>query len=186
VAIASASQLLMRPSMRIVLLISALLASTASAEPARRIEIAIDPLALMRDTYTVDAAYAINDHVAITGGGMYVHPADNSPDWGMNRLQAGVQLFLDRAFQGPFVEAGLRRTVTHGVGYTLDENGVGTPWNADYTTFGPQVSVGWQWTFHDTWTASYALGASKAWSQSGNVLGVVGGTEQDLRLGFVF
>jgi hypothetical protein len=108
VAIAWASEVLMRPPMRIVLLLSALRASTASAEPPRRIEIAIDPLALMRDTYTVDAAYAINDHVALTGEGLYVHPADNSPAWGMNRLQAGVQLFLDRAFQGPFVEAGLR------------------------------------------------------------------------------
>lgn len=168
------------------LILLALASSTAYAEPPRRIELATDPLALVNGTYTVDAAYAIHDHVALTGEALYVDPGDSSPAWRQSRVQAGVRLFLDRAFQGPFVEAGLRRTHATGDGYAVDQNGTAIPFHADYRMFGPTVSVGWQWTFHDTWSLSYAVGTSKAWSITGNVLGAAATTEQNLRVGFVF
>jgi hypothetical protein len=168
------------------LLLVALASSTAYADPPRRIMLATDPLALVNGTYTADAAYAIHDHVALTGEALYADPGDVVPAWRQSRVQAGVRLFLDRAFQGPFVEAGLRRTHVSGDGTAVDQNGAPIPFHAEYRTFGPTVSVGWQWTFHDTWSIAYAIGTSKAWSVSGNVLGVAGGTEHDLRVGFVF
>lgn len=172
--------------MRMLLGLAVLASSTAYADPPRRIMLATDPLALVNGTYTAAAAYAIHDHVALTGEALYADPDGASRAWHQSREQAGVRLFLDRAFQGPFVEAGLRRTHVSGDGIAVDQNGAPISFHAEYRMFGPTVSVGWQWTFHDTWSLSYAVGTSKAWSVSGNVLGVAGGTEQDLRVGFVF
>jgi hypothetical protein len=173
--------------MRTLLLI-ALASSTAYAEPPRRIALAIDPLALVTGSYTASTTFAINDSVAVTGEASFT-PADDAIAGGLqtSREQLGVRLYLDRAFHGPFVEAGLRRTHAQCDVYTADDAGNVYSYDVDERTFGPMASVGWQWTFHDRWTLSYALTASKVWSSSGNVLGYYGVMpESNLRLGAVF
>jgi hypothetical protein len=173
--------------MRTLLLI-ALASSTAYADPPRRIALAIDPLALVTGTYTASTTIAMNDHVAVTGEASFT-AADDAIVSGLqsSREQLGVRLYLDRAFHGPFAEAGLRRTHEQGEVYTVGDAGNVYPYDVDQRTFGPMASVGWQWTFHDRWTLSYAVTAAKVWSSTGNVLGYYGVTpESNLRLGVVF
>lgn len=179
----------MRPRMRTPLLAFtlAVLSSTARADPPRQIELAIDPLGLMRDAYTLRGTYALTDHVALTGEALYVPTHDDSPAWGMTRLEASVRLFLDRAFQGPFVDAGLRYQEARGIGYTVDPNGNAAPFDGNYRVFGPRAGIGWQWTFHDAWSISYAVGVTKPWSQTSNVLGASApGADTELLVGWVF
>ena len=173
--------------MRTLLVLAALAASTAArADPPRHIALATDPLGLINGTYVLHGVYAFNDHVALTAEGVRSSEDGLGTSTSMTRLQGGVRLFLDRAFQGPFVEAGVRRQDTRGIGYVLDQNGMASPYVGDYMTFGPRASVGWQWTFHDTWSISYAIGTSKVWTTNASVLGFGMAPEHELRVGFVF
>jgi hypothetical protein len=170
-----------------LLCLAAVASSTAYADPPRRIMLATDPLSIVNGTYTLTAALAVHDHAAITGEASFTSADDSLPPGiESSREQVGLRLFLDRAFHGPFVEPGLRRAHSDGTFYAADETGAVHASPFDQRTFGPIVSIGWQWTFHDRWTLSYALTAAKIWSSSGNVLGWIPQAESNLRLGVVF
>ena len=169
--------------MKKLLVVIALASSTAHADPPK-LMIGTDPLGPLNDIYALTASYAVSDHVAVRGEVQL-----QRDDFDTNNLwhyRASVPLFLDRTFHGPFVEPGLVQTEGTINGYTLDATGNPVPMALQVKTFGPSMMVGYQWTFHDRYSIAAAFGGSKIWSSTPGVLGIGGGPDFYIRVGWLF
>jgi hypothetical protein len=128
-------------------LLLAVLDGSALADPtdSPRFELATDPLGLIQGRYELAATYALTDHLAVRGS---VMRGDASTQATLSRATLCVVAYLDRTFHGPFLEAGF--------GY--EDN-----WFEITNTGGPEVLLGWQWTYAKHYSLSTAVGAMRVW-----------------------
>ncbi len=96
--------------------------------------------------YSGSLSHAITDNVVLRGDVTVFSSYEE--DEGFVEFNATVPIYFRRAYQGPFVEPGVM----------LREWGYGD------TTAGPQVMVGWHWTYDSGWNMSFALGGGRDFS----------------------
>jgi hypothetical protein len=90
--------------------------------------------------------------VAIRGDINYMAPDDFTTG---AELGIGRPLYFRRTYQGPFVEPGVIMR-----SFSSDASTANTA--------GPQMLVGWHWTYESGWNLAIALGVGRNFSSSSN------------------
>lgn len=130
----------------------------------KRWNISTNPLGWIWGSYGVSVSYGLNQNIAIRGDiNYYSPPGQDSSDYKVSGVEVGVGLpiYFRRTYQGLFLEPGLiSRTFTDSYS-CIDCSSTGETTN---TTFGPQVLVGWHWTWSSGLNFSLAAGAGRNWS----------------------
>lgn len=179
----------------------------AATERVRVLALSVDPLGFIDGHYGASVARRLNGHAALRVDGQFVHDAEAvaySSTW---RFAVSVPLYLNKTFQGPFIEPGLavaNRLV--GIGsYPVPQVGQPTLYGVRDHAAGPEIFVGWQRLFDNGLHIAAAIGASQDWTGTpypspivGSVFGqpIYGGTgigvlartnaETYLRVGYAF
>lgn len=125
-----------------------------------RWNIASNPLGWMKGIFGLSVSYAAHQNFALRGDA-------NIFQGGGHELNAGMQIFFRRAYQGFFLEPGL---MFRGDG--------------DFSQAGPQVLAGWQWRWDSGLNASVALGSGR--DLSGSSTGDYPFMNSSLRFGYAF
>jgi hypothetical protein len=145
----------------------------------KRTIISADPLGWVIGLYGVSGSYALDDHFAIRAELDYISPPDDSPDYhsSSTEVDVSVPIYFRRTYQGAFLEPGLvarfnsRTSPTYSSGYDANGNYVpsssGTTTTTD-TQFGPQVLVGWHWTWDSGLNIAVAAGVGRNLNRSTN------------------
>lgn len=174
------------PTFRSCILIASAIAAPALASAEPRVVLATDPIAPLHGHYALSASYALGSHVAIRADAAVGDRADQPDGHALAQGSVSLQLFLDRAFHGPFLEPGLvvRRTPMFGA-LVEDPGGYGVI--ADDFHILPEVLLGWQWLYHDRYSLAVAAGAAAVPQVPYGVLGEpTYSTETYVRLGYAF
>jgi hypothetical protein len=109
----------------------------------RRTNLSINPVGLMFGFYSASLSFAVNENIAIRGEVSFVEIPDSSE--GYTEVGVGVPIYLRRTYQGPFLEPGLISRTS--------EN--------DDRTSGPQVLVGWHWSYESGLNLAVAVGGGR-------------------------
>ncbi len=126
----------------------------------RRTNISTNPLGWIFGSYGVSLSYALNDHIAIRGDVNYFSPPSDGGGIRETGAEMGVgaPIYFRRTYQGLFLEPGLISR-TFKTSYVDSSSSDQTT-----TTFGPQVLVGWHWTWDSGLNFAVAAGAGRNWS----------------------
>ncbi len=107
----------------------------------RKTMISANPVAWMFEIYGISISHALSDNIALHGDiTLYSGDMGNGTE-----MSLGLPIYLRRAYQGPFCEPGvlMRRS------------------ERDGSAFGPQVLLGWQWTYDSGWSLAVAGGVAR-------------------------
>jgi hypothetical protein len=118
----------------------------------KRWNVSTNPLGLIYGVYGLSISYGISDNVALRGDVNYVSLVGDDDDTGYE-VGVGAPIYLRRTYQGPFIEPGI---ISRGMS------------GNDYTEFGPQVLVGWHWTWDSGLNMAVAAGVGRNWASDGN------------------
>jgi hypothetical protein len=110
----------------------------------RRTNVSINPVGLLMGFYGASISFALNQNIAIRGDVNYINPSD-ADDSGFTEVGIGVPIYLRRTYQGPFVEPGF----------------ISRDWSYGDTTRGPQVLIGWHWSYESGLNLAVALGGGR-------------------------
>jgi hypothetical protein len=130
--------------------------------------ISTNPLGWIYGAYGVSVSHALNDHIAVRGDVNYL---SNFLDDDVTGLEVGVgaPIYFRRTYQGVFLEPGLiSRRLSQSCG-GCSSSGGDTMETA--TTFGPQMLIGWHWTWDSGLNVAVAGGVGRNWSSSDSALG---------------
>jgi hypothetical protein len=109
-----------------------------------KVDISVDPIGWLFGSYGVSIGYALGRNVAIRADLDYFAPL-NSSDTGV-QVGVGLPIYLRRTWLGIFLEPGfVARTVN----------------NSSDNLIGPQVLIGYHWTFDSGLNISLAAGAGR-------------------------
>jgi|HubBroStandDraft_6_1064221.scaffolds.fasta_scaffold338309_2 hypothetical protein len=142
-----------------ICLLLAVLDASALADPTEspRFELATDPLGLLQGRYALAATYALTDHFAVRGSIMH---GDATTQLTVFRATVSVLAYLDRAFHGPFLEAGYAWE-DQLLEYSESAGEPTETWTIDLG--GPELLLGWQWTYAKHYSLSATVGAMRVW-----------------------
>lgn len=113
--------------------------------------LAVNPFGLFFGMYDLSATHAVSQNLAISGA---LTAIDNE----FVQLSATVPLYFRRVFSGPFLEGGLLyRSSRQDMSYAgcIDCSTGGDSW------VGPQLMLGWHWTFDSGLNLAFAAGVAK-------------------------
>jgi hypothetical protein len=132
----------------------------------KRTIISTDPLGWIIGMYGISGSYAIDDHIAIRGELDYISPPSDSGGATETIVEAdvGLPIYFRRTYQGAFLEPGLvmRHTETTSPVYNSSSGGYTSGTTTDSTdAFGPQVLVGWHWTWESGLNIAVAAGVGR-------------------------
>lgn len=113
----------------------------------RRTNFSVNPVGWTLGFYGASLSYAFHENLAIKGD---VSVFSNDGD-GFTEISVTAPLYLRRAYQGPFVEAGLMIR----------------DWDDGDSDRGPQVLIGWHWTFDSGFNMAMAVGGGRDFSKEG-------------------
>ncbi|MBK9033822.1 MAG: DUF3575 domain-containing protein [Myxococcales bacterium] len=125
----------------------------------RRWNVSTNPIGYMYGSYGVSVSYGLNSNLAIRGDLNYFDPP-GSNSYEATGVDVGVALpiYFRRTYQGLFLEPGI-------ISRTFSERCGGCRSSSDTnTTFGPQVLVGWHWTWSSGLNFAVAAGAGRNWA----------------------
>ncbi len=124
----------------------------------RPFNLSTNPIGAMLGLYSISASYGISQNVALRADFTYADPIDRGGGSSKTWTQMGVSapIYLRRTYQGAFVEPGFvsRETQRH-------EDYTGAPTTATTTEMGPEVLVGWHWTWDSGLNIAFAFGAGR-------------------------
>jgi hypothetical protein len=123
----------------------------------RRTNVAVNPLGVMLGIFSVSASYAFTDHLALRGDANFFSIVDS--DTSGYELGVGLPIYLRRTYQGAFVEPGF---IVSEIGD--DHDG----YDDGYTRVGPQVLLGWHWTWDSGFNIAAAVGIGRNLSSLGD------------------
>jgi len=123
---------------------------TADAPRTERTFVATNPVGLVIGQAAISVSRAVHERVAIRVDGILI---DNNVLRGAS-ASASVAVYVARVFDGPFVEPGFM--VRHGRSKFLCDGS--SMCGAEGLT-GPQLMIGWQWTFGPGVSIAAAVGA---------------------------
>jgi hypothetical protein len=116
----------------------------------KRWNVSTNPLGWVLGSYGVSVSYGVHENFALRGDVNYFSPVGT--DVKGFELGAGVPIYFRRTYQGAFLEPGIIvRQFSESGGYSS-------------TTFGPQVLVGWHWTWDSGLNIAAAVGVGRDWS----------------------
>jgi hypothetical protein len=117
----------------------------------RRTNLSANPLGWVLGIYGASVSYGFSQNVAIRGDVNFFAPPDTDVR-GME-LGVGLPIYLRRTYQGPFLEPGfIARSFRDGGGDDV------------YSQVGPQVLVGWHWSWDSGLNFAIAGGLGRNWS----------------------
>lgn len=124
----------------------------------KRWNISANPVGMMMGFYGLSVSYGLNNNVALRGDVNYMKPFNEDVE-GVE-VGVGVPIYFRRTYQGLFLEPGfISRTFSESNCFDCREGETNTT-----TTFGPQVLVGWHWTWDTGMNFAMAAGAGRDWS----------------------
>ncbi len=126
----------------------------------RRTNISTDPIAWVYGSYGLAISTALTDNVAVTGE-VSMQSEDNDRHTG---YEAGVSvpIYLKRTYQGVYLEPGLIVQHTEDApDASCDATAPGGCTSAQRDFAGPEVMVGWHWTFDSGLNVSAAAGIAR-------------------------
>ena len=141
------------------------------SEVTPRLAVGTDPVGLVTGRYALSVAFVTSAHAAIRGDLTVEesNPIATRDEW---RASLGLPLYLDRPFQGPFVEPGValaHQRVYSGIGVLGPEPSMSTVIGLTYReSIEPQVFVGWQWLGGARWHIAAAIGAARVSTGDGS------------------
>jgi hypothetical protein len=108
--------------------------------------ISANPIGWVLGLYGISGSYAVNNHMAVRLDLDYYQPVDS--DLHGMEFGVGLPLYFRQTYQGLFLEPGIAvRQMSSG--------------SYDETVFGPQVLVGWHWSWDGGWNAAVAVGVGR-------------------------
>ena len=125
--------------------------------------VSTNPIGWIIGSYGVSLSYGINDNMAVRGDINYYSPPGQDSGYNVSGVEIGVGLpiYFRRTYQGLFLEPGIiSRTFSDS--YSCD--GCSSREETTTTTFGPQVLVGWHWTWSSGLNFAIAAGAGRNWA----------------------
>ena len=128
----------------------------------KRWNVSANPVGWVLGLYGVSVSYGINDRLAIRGDVNYMRPAGFEDTTGVE-LGVGLPIYFRRTYQGLFLEPGLITRMTESREYCY-ECASGGDQMVTATTFGPQVLVGWHWTWSSGLNFAIAGGVGRNWA----------------------
>src|SRR5262245_44878643 len=129
----------------------------------KRTIISADPVAWIMGFYGVSASYGLDDHLALRGEIDYISPANTNDS--VIEYDVGVPIYFRRTYQGAFLEPGF---VVRTERQTYDDYYSGSGTNPQPVThtetstqYGPQVLMGWHWTWDSGLNVAAAIGVGR-------------------------
>ena len=121
----------------------------------RRTNVSTNPIGWIVGSYGVSVSHGINNHVALRGDINYLSGFLDEGSTGFE-IGVGAPIYLRRTYQGAFLEPGFisRR-------FTSDDWDGG---RSTSSTMGPQMLVGWHWTWDSGFNVALAGGIGRNWS----------------------
>ena len=132
----------------------------------KRWNVSTNPIGWIVGSYGVSLSYGINDNIAVRGDINYFDPPgdDNFEARGVE-LGVGLPIYFRRTYQGLFLEPGIiSRSFTVNDEQYNPDTGTYRTVETSNTTFGPQVLVGWHWTWASGLNFAVAAGAGRNWA----------------------
>jgi hypothetical protein len=128
----------------------------------KRTNISANPVGWIMGLYGVSASYALDDHLAIRGELDYWSPPDSNGQT-MTEGDLSLPIYFRRTYQGAFIEPGVVVRQTQDPNYYSYDSTTGTEYTTTRTTsqFGPQVLVGWHWTWESGLNVAVAVGVGR-------------------------
>lgn len=117
----------------------------------RRTNLSANPLGWMFGIYGASVSYGFSQNVAIRGDVNYFSPPDG--DIRGTEFGVGLPIYLRRTYQGPFLEPGF---IVRSFQSEYDDD--------VESEVGPQVLVGWHWSWDSGLNLAMAVGAGRNWS----------------------
>ena len=131
----------------------------------KRTNISTNPIGFIYGSYGVSASYGLNDHVAIRGDLNYLSGYLDEDTSGVE-IGVGAPIYFRRTYQGAFLEPGFisrRFTHTYSCDFECASNSATTE---TVSTFGPQMLVGWHWTWDSGLNIAVAGGVGRNWASA--------------------
>jgi hypothetical protein len=114
----------------------------------RRFNLSINPIGALVGLYSGSASVALGDNVALRVDGTYYDDPTGSEH--ISQLGVSAPIYLRRTYQGAFVEPGFIVRKTGHDGSTIEKE-----------EMGPEVLIGWHWTWDSGLNAAIAFGAGR-------------------------
>ncbi|HTJ41654.1 MAG TPA: hypothetical protein VL463_06140 [Kofleriaceae bacterium] len=150
----------------------------------KRTIVSANPIGWIMGFYGVSASYALDDHLAIRGELDYISPPDSHE--AIVEGDVGLPIYFKRTYQGVFLEPGLVvRQLQDNYSYSYDANGNATTSTNTTTQFGPQVLVGWHWTWESGLNFSVAAGVGRNLAHTQDPNGYSSSDEQYIPNGYM-
>ena len=121
--------------------------------------ISTDPIGWIMGVYGISASEGLDDHIAIRGELDYISPPNSDIDTNTIEADVGVPIYFRRTYQGAFLEPGLVVRQTRTTYSSYDANA--TTMTDTTTEYGPQVLVGWHWTWESGLNIAVAAGVGR-------------------------
>lgn len=121
----------------------------------KRWNVSTNPLGWVFGSYGASVSYGLNQNIAVRGDLNFFKPVGT--DASGVEVGFGVPIYFRRTYSGVFLEPGVIMRSIHDSGDGYDYN---------TTVFGPQVLVGWHWTWDSGLNVAIAAGAGRNWSTS--------------------
>ncbi|MCX5746285.1 MAG: hypothetical protein NT062_27725 [Proteobacteria bacterium] len=125
---------------------------------SRKVVIATNPVGWLVGIYGISASVALTDHVALRGNVEYFDYDFFGHTTG-HEVALSAPIYLRRAFSGPFIEPGVVYQETLDTPWDLFGDGDATP--VAHTFSGPEMLVGWHWTFDSGLSIATAIGVMR-------------------------
>jgi hypothetical protein len=138
----------------------------------KRTIISTNPVGWILGSYGVSLSHGLNDHIAIRGDINYL---SNWMDEDISGLEVGIgaPIYFRRTYQGVFLEPGI-------ISRRFDSEG-----QTEVTAAGPQMLVGWHWTWDSGLNVAIAGGIGRNWSTDSEYEEKIFGNGY-LRFGYAF
>jgi hypothetical protein len=129
----------------------------------RKTNVSTNPIGWMMGIYGLSISHALSNNIAVRGD---INAMINVFDSNSSGFEAGVTLplYLRRTYQGPFIEPGvmIRAISSERTDYAYNGTGSSTTTTMDTTTqVGPQVLVGYHWTYDSGFNVAMAFGLQR-------------------------
>lgn len=125
--------------------------------------VSTNPIGWIYGAYGVSVSHALNNHVAVRGDVNYLSGFLDEETSGME-VGVGAPIYFRRTYQGVFLEPGfISRRLTH---TCQGCSGAGGDVMDSETTFGPQMLMGWHWTWDSGLNVAVAAGVGRNWSSA--------------------
>ena len=125
----------------------------------KKTNISANPFGLFFGYYDVAGSYALSQNVALSVG-VSGWSTNNSSNTGY-QITASLPIYFRRTYSGPFLEPGLIiRSSSNNNDYAYDCGDCGNYSNTE-TWAGPELLLGWHWTFDSGLNISAAMGVAK-------------------------